>query len=231
MDYIEIEPTNKHGKRTLFNTNEFMNKYYSLDHYNPNIHGVKTYKNDGENSGIIAKYTESGNNLLIICAKSPTKDGENMAYKDVNYFIEYTKKHFTPVTVVENDRFMSEVKIPNGKNKDNLLLVNDGAIKVMLPNNYKQNLIKIDVVKKDNILAPIKKGDALGKAIVYYDNKKCGEVKLLAYSDVERSFLAHIDTKVSNFTKSVAFKIIISLFILVLILIIANRNKQSKRYD
>ena len=154
-----------------------------------------------------------------------------MAYTDVNYFIEYTKKHFTPVTVVENDRFMSEVKIPNGKNKDNLLLVNDGAIKVMLPNNYKQNLIKTDVVKKDNILAPINKGDVLGKVIVYYDNKKCGEVNLLAYSDIERSFLAHIDTKISNFTKSVAFKIIISLFILVIILIIANRNKQSKRYD
>ena len=154
-----------------------------------------------------------------------------MAYKDVNYFIEYTKKYFTPVTVVEDDRFMSEVKIPNGKNKDNLLLVNDDAIKVMLPNNYKQNLIKVDIEKKDNILAPIKKGDVLGKVVVYYDNKKCGEVKLLAYSDIERSFLAHIDTKISTFTSSAAFKIIIAVLILAVILVIANKNKQNKRYN
>ena len=76
----------------------------------------------------------------------------------------------------------------------------------------------------------LKKGDVIGQVVVYYDNKKCGEVDLLAYSDVERSFLAHMDNRISNFTDSVLFKIIIILLILTVIVVVANKNKNEKNF-
>ncbi len=230
MDYIEIEPTNLHeSKRVLFNTNEFMNTYYSLEYYNPNVHGVKSYVNNAENSGVIAKYTDSVNDLLILCAKAPTIEGNNMAYEDVNHLIKYATENFTPVTVIENDRFMSEVKITNGKNMSSLLLVNDGKIRVMLPNDYDKDSVKIDLEVKEKIMAPIKKGEVMGKAIVYYNDKKCGEVDLLAYSDVERSILTHLKNKITDFTDSAVFKLIIAVIIIVFILTTVNKYKQYKK--
>ncbi len=229
MDYIEIAPTNMHEqKRRLFNTNNFLTTYYSPDYYNPDVYGVKSYYNSEENSGVIAKYSDASTTLLALCAKAKTIDGSDMAYKDAQHLIEYAKENYTPVTIIDNDQFMSEVKLINGKGINNLLLVNDGKIKTMLPKNYDKNLIEIKTETNKNILAPIKKGDVLGKAIINYDGKKCGEVNLLAYSDVQKSTWVYVKNKISNFFDSATFKLIIFFTIVILALIAFEKIRKSK---
>ncbi len=229
MDYIEIAPTNMHErKRVLFNTNEFLTTYYSLDHYNPDVYGVKSYYNSDKNSGVIAKYSDAKTSLLILCAGAKTIDGNNLSYDDAQYLIEYAKENYTPVVLIESNQFMSEVKIPNGKNADNLLLVNDSKIKTMLPKNYEEKLVEIDIQTNKKILAPIKKGDVMGKAIIKYGDKKYGEVNLLAYSDVEKSVFKHLKNKILAFTNSATFKLITVVFILIFILLYIDKIRKGK---
>ncbi len=231
LDRIEIKPTNKYNEsRILFNTNQFITTYYSLDHYNANVYGVKSYYNDAENCGVIAKYNDSQNNLLVLCAGADTKDGNSFAYNDAKHMITFAKENFIQVNVVNKEEFMAEVEIPNGKNAERLLLVSEDRIKTMLPVSYDSKLLEIKTETKDKIYAPVEKGDVLGKTIVYYDGKKCGEVNLLAYSKVEKSTLVFIRKKLSAVFTSVYFKLIIGIFIVAFVYkLLGNRKKVKKK--
>lgn len=230
LDRIEIKPTNKYSEsRILFNTNQFITTYYSLDHYNANVYGVKSYYNDAENCGVIAKYNDLQNNLLVLCAGADTKEGNSFAYNDAKHMITYAKENFTQVNVVNKEQFMAEVEIPNGKDAERLLLVSEDRIKTMLPINYDANLLEIKTETKDKIYAPIKKGDVLGKTTVYYDGKKCGEVNLLAYSEIEKSTIVYIGKKLSLVFASVYFKLIVGIFIIAFVYKLLDNRKQAKR--
>lgn len=230
LDRIEIKPTNKHSEsRILFNTNQFITTYYSLDHYNANVYGVKSYYNDTENCGVIAKYNDLQNNLLVLCAGADTIEGNSYAYNDASHLISYAKENYTQVNVVNKERFMAEVDIANGKNAPRLLLVTQDRIKTMLPTNYDSELLEIKTQTKDEIYAPIKKGDVLGKTTVYYDGKKCGEVNLLAYSDIEKSNIVFIGKKLSLIFESVYFKLIVALIIFAFIYKLLDNKKKAKR--
>ena len=99
----------------------------------------------------------------------------------------------------------------------------------MLPTNYDSELLEIKTQTKDEIYAPIKKGDVLGKTTVYYDGKKCGEVNLLAYSDIEKSNIVFIGKKLSLIFESVYFKLIVALIIFAFIYKLLDNKKKAKR--
>jgi len=143
--------------------------------------------------------------------------------------INYAKENFTQVNVVNKEKFMAEVEIPNGKDAQRLLLVSEDRIKTMLPINYDADLLEIKTETKDNIYAPIQKGDVLGKTTVYYDGKKCGEVNLLAYSEIEKSTIGYIGKKLSLIFTSIYFKLIVGIFIIAFVYKLLDNRKKAKR--
>ena len=225
---IEIAPTNKYEQsRILFNTNQFISTYYSLDHYNANVYGVKSYTANADDCGVIAHYNDAKNNLLLLCAQSDTANGNNYAYNDVEYMISHAKETYTQVTVVEKEKFMSEVSISNGKNTNRLLLVSEERITTMLPKEYDTQLLKVETSTKEKVNAPIQKGDVIGKVTVYYDGKKCGETNLLAYSDVEKSTAVFLKNVLLQILTSIYFKLGIVLLILIFILRMIQINRKK----
>lgn len=226
---IEIGPTNKYDdSRILFNTNQFITTYYSLNHYNANMHGVKGYYNTSKDCGMIAKYKDLQNNLLILCAESEHENGNSYAYNDVEYMLNVAKENFTQVSLVGKEEFVSEIEMPNGKNAGRLLLISEDAIKAKLPVDYDKSKIERKTELENKILAPIKKGEVLGTISVYYNGEKCGESKLLAYSDIEKSTINHIKYRLSMIVGSGYFKAAVIILILIFIIRAVQLNRKKK---
>lgn len=227
---IEIAPTNKYSqKRILYSTNNFISTYYSSDYINSKIKGVKNYYNSSSDCGNIAYYADSHNNMLVMCAKSNDDINTNYAYKDIEYLIEYANSNYSDIMLIKKDEIISETEITNSEDADRLLLVSDTDLVYKLPNNYDKSLIERKTVLNENIKAPVKKGEILGKTEVYYKGQKCGEVNLLAYETIDNSIITSIKNCIRSILKSFYFWGIIILFVILFIVRTININRRKKK--
>jgi len=226
---IEIPKTNKtSGPRIIYNRNNFVSKYYSTNYYNPDIKCAKNYYNNPDDCGIIALYQNSVNNILLLCAKSKFTY-TNLAYDDINYLIDYTNKNFKQVTLISQNEFVYEVGINNGYNSDRVLLVSSTPVTVKLENDYDSSEITRKIKLNGSISAPVKKGQFLGTATIYYKDEKCGEAKLISYSDIEKSNITYIKYKLKSIVDSWYFKLFIVIILIVFIYKVIKVNKGKKK--
>ncbi len=225
---IEIPATNKRvSTRTIFNRNNYISRYYSLEYYNPNIKFAKSYYNSDEDCGMVAHYQTSSSNVLLLCAKSKFTYA-NRSYDDINYLIDYAGKKFKQVTLINEGEFVHEADIDNGYNADRVLLVSTTQVKVTLENNYESSKIEKKVKLNDDICAPIKKGQFLGMASVYYDGEKCADVKLVSYSDIEKSNITYLKNKIKSIADSGYFKLFVAIILLIFIYNVIKINRGKK---
>lgn len=231
---IEIAANKTYNKkRYIFNTNQFVCKYYSDMHYNPYMEGVKGYVNSDDDCGMIAKYTVGNTNLLLLCSESYIEDNLNYSYNDIEYLIEYVNETYTETVIVKKEEFIHEVKLNNAKDTNRILLASSNATRALLPLYYDRNKITKEITVDDNITAPIKKGEVLGKMVVYYDGTKCGESDLVAYNDVESSMTEYlkqkIDTLISSWYFKTAVAVCISAFVILTVIRNVNKKKSKKK--
>ena len=225
---IEIPSTNKtSGPRIIYNRNNFISKYYSTNYYNSDIKCAKTYYNNPEDCGMVAQYKNSVNNLLLLCAKSEYTY-TNLSYNDINYLIDYVGKNFKQVTLISQNEFVYEVSIDNGYNSDRVLLVSTLPIKAKMKSDYDPSKISKEIKLIEGIRAPVKKGQFLGTATIYYGKEKCGEAKLVSYSDIERSNITYIKNKIKLFFGSGYFKLIIAVILFIFIYNVIKINRKKK---
>ena len=128
--------------------------------------------------------------------------------------------------LISEDEFVYEVEIDNGYNSDRVLLVSSMPVKAKLEKNYDPSKIKKEVKLNSDISAPIKKGQFLGTATVFYDEEKCGEAKLVSYSDIEKSNVTYIKNKIRALVESWYFKLFIAAVIFVFIYKLIKVNKK-----
>ena len=74
-------------------------------------------------------------------------------------------------------------------------MVAEGDVSVMI---NKDAVIKIDVTTAENLYAPIKKGQELGKAVFTSGGEILGEVKLVAPEDIGREKKPNIFIRIIN---------------------------------
>ncbi len=207
---VEFAPTNKYLQpRILFNTNQFITTYYSLNHKNRNMKGVKSYYNSDDDCGVIALYEDSVDSILLLCADSNRRDDNNYSYNDAEFILNYSKSNYKMTTLLHNEEIVSEIMLPNGKESDHLLAVSNGIVQAKLPITHKSSDIKIKTDLREQIMAPVKKGEILGSASVYYGDNKCGTVELVAYSDIGHSTINLAKHWMSIVFNSLYFKLIL----------------------
>ena len=85
----------------------------------------------------------------------------------------------------DNKKYQNKVNICGGK-KDKVKVQND-TFSYVDTNGGKIDGIESKVVLKDNINAPVRKGDIVGKIEYTMDKKKIGEVKIMAEETVDKA--------------------------------------------
>ncbi|MDR2609957.1 MAG: D-alanyl-D-alanine carboxypeptidase [Clostridiales Family XIII bacterium] len=183
----EIAETNKSEARKLKNTNKLFSSKEEISVYKEKraikfdgALGVKTGHTDNAGYCLAAAAERDGRELISIVLGAK----KDLEYADTEELFEYGFRNFVMTKVIEKGQVMSEVTVSNGK-LDRVKALSDSDVSALTSASDAGDEIKIEVRAEKSVNAPLKKGDDLGTAVVYYKDREVGSVKLTAAEEVK----------------------------------------------
>ena len=184
----------------------------SEQYYYAGTRGIKTANLELGGRNIVTIASRDGNNYLAVLLKSPLSDPDgNIVYShldDAINMFNWAFSHFSYQVILADTAEVGELPVKLADGNDYVLAKPKEELTVLW---YDE--IDISTINKDNVVwysdqltAPVKKGDLLGKVTLSYSGEELGTVDLIAVSDVERSFSKYNMYAASKFPKSDWFK-------------------------
>ncbi len=154
----ETTITHQNGKSMwLVNTNSLIRFYSGLD-------GLKTGFTD--KAGYCLTGTMKRNEMRLVTVVMHANEKEERNTDTIN-MMEYGFSMFYKDVLVPNDKSLGEMFIDNSKNRKVKYYLKDD-VSVVLDKNTKDISYKYDI-ELDNVSAPLKPGDTVGRLILMYD--------------------------------------------------------------
>ncbi len=230
-----LPQTNIREEQVVVTTILMQDEYRGGDLYNPYIKGIKTGTTDNAGRCFVSTYQRDGENLLLVVMNAPnTDDDDNQAFTQTQQFYDWAHNNFDLETLVEKGSVLHEVKIKQSFDTDVLILTAASDVTLLLPSGADKTAVQyVATLDDEEIVAPVKKGDKIGKMTLKLGGETIGEVDMLAEKDVKGSTILKIADAIHGALSSTAAKIIlvlVILFILVYILfVIRSINLQKKK--
>ncbi|MCM1298120.1 MAG: D-alanyl-D-alanine carboxypeptidase [Firmicutes bacterium] len=226
---------------TLYNTNVLMRP--SSDFYLEYVHGIKTgsidyYYTKGESGEyekhpggrcLVTTAQKDGYTYMIVTMQAPYYDSEGKSYnyaaKDHYNLYEWAYANFVYQTVVSRDQIFTEVNVEQGEN-DRLQLIAIDDFTTIVPKQLAEDgsassgeTESSPVQKKvvpiyEEIIAPVTKGEVLGKLEIVYQGETIRTLDLVAAKSIERSQLAYLADKARALTDTSWFGPLLLLLVL-----------------
>ncbi|MBM7623886.1 D-alanyl-D-alanine carboxypeptidase family protein [Sporohalobacter salinus] len=166
----------RNGEFTLYNTNGLINYY-------PGADGLKTGWTDEAGYSLSATAKRDGMRLISVVMKTKSKEAR---IEESAKLLSYGFSRFDVKKVVKQGEKVGEIEIKQGqKLKAKVEAVED--LKVVLHSSDKDLERKIKLDKE--VVAPIKKGEVVGKLIVKQNDENLRSVDLAAAEDVKQASL------------------------------------------
>jgi serine-type D-Ala-D-Ala carboxypeptidase (penicillin-binding protein 5/6) len=188
-DYLR-ENTDK--KFWLVNTNRLV-KFY------PGVDGLKTGFTSEAKYCLTATAKKNGMRVIaVVFGASTPKDRNAQITKMLDYAFSQYKTH----PVYKRNEIIARVNVSKGKKKA-IALVTSEPISVLTKKGQSIDQIEKVIQTKENVKAPIKKGDELGVLILKQDGKELLRSPIVAKENVaEASWWDLFKRTLQNFTKS-----------------------------
>ncbi|MDE6412779.1 MAG: hypothetical protein K2K42_02625 [Eubacterium sp.] len=239
--FVKISSTKQYEYNGMmyYHTNLMLQPGY-LSYYYPYAEGIKTGSTTEAGYCVITKASKDGYNYLAIVLGAPVldynKDGydEKCSFIDAASLFKWAFNSLKFSTLFEENEIVSEVAVKNGKKADTVQLVADKKMNVIVKSSFDKSAAIVKVVDKpEEILAPVKKGDAVCKANVIFGDEVVATVDLVAAEDVELSTFLSIINAVKGFFSLTAVKIALMAVVLCIviyaILLINNIKKRKEK--
>lgn len=192
-----LPATNLQDERDLVTTNKMKMKNVK-EYYVPEVKGIKTGSTTNAGRCIVTTATKNGYSYLAVMMKGPfydyDKDGydENFAFMDCKAMLNWIFDNIRLKVVAEPTKIVTVVKVKHARKVDHLRLVPAENVVALVPDNVDSSSVLVEPIPEslpESVVAPIKKGEVMGKAIVKYANDEIARVDLVAAEDVELSYL------------------------------------------
>lgn len=173
--YLDEIEHNGGRKTQMTNTNKLVKFYNGCD-------GGKTgFTNEA--GFCLAATAKRGTTRLIgvVIGEADSKK----RFGDCSSLLDYGFNNFTSKCVLTNNEASDYQAEVSGGKKGFVSVAPEENVYVFGRKNEKEN-IKIHCILNDDIRAPLKKGDVIGKFIVYKDNVKFAEKNAVCFEGVER---------------------------------------------
>lgn len=188
-DYLR-EGTDK--KFWLVNTNRLV-KFY------PGVDGVKTgFTNEAKYCLTATAKKDNMRVIAVVFGADTPKDRNAQVTKMLDYAFSQYQTH----PLFEKDHVLSQLKVSKGSEKEVNLMTSE-PISVLTKKGEKVYDVTQEILMKNDIKAPVKKGDELGTLQLKKDGKLIAESKLVAEKDIdEASWWTMFKRVMGNFTKA-----------------------------
>lgn len=223
--FFIMDPTDIHPDGTyLVNTDLLLDEY--SDYYYSYCRGIKTGTTDAAGRCFASYAVCDGVTYLVVTLGAPMekqaqdiKRGENdpeslYAADVVHYnFIDHINLYEWAFSMLVRKDLINEfsevrdVPVEYGRKIDYANLKPAGGYSRMWPANISVEDVEQRITVKENIVAPIEKGDVLGKMELIYNGETLAEIDLISTTKVERSPVKERIKIVKSYFRSGTFKV------------------------
>lgn len=237
----ELPATNLSDARTLTTTNMLIYRHSANNYFYPRASGIKTGYTSAAGRCVISTAKDDGVELLgIVCGANTSIDqygGLVMeSFPECIKLFDYGFDGFSYVSAISPLYPLAQVTVKNSAGSEAVALAPKNAILALLPNDYDESKMVIDIdVPDDEVEAPVKKGDVLGSVNVNYDGEDLGTTDLLAIADVAKSELTAVASETTTYIQSNWWKWLVVIILLllaalcVLVLVMKARRRRQRR--
>lgn len=170
------------GKSELVNTNKLIRNYKGAT-------GLKTGSTSLALYNLSASATRDNLSLIAVIMKAPST---KVRFSEATKLLDYGFANCSCKSFGKKSDIITNIKINKGiQNNINLVLEKDANI---IFNKGTNSNIEQNVTIHDNISAPIKKGDCLGKVTYTSNGEQLLEVNLLAETNVDKNTIWNLTT-------------------------------------
>lgn len=213
--------TNMNEERILPSTNLMINSNYS-DCYVSYATGIKTGTTDDAGRCFVTMASKNGYNYIAIIMGADPNDAtagenaENIAFIECKKMIEWTFANIKYKVVAEENEIITVIDVKYSWTTDFLELVPSEDVAALVPANLDASSVYIqpDTDTPEFVKAPVKKGEKIGAATVYYAGEEIASVDMVASKNVSRSLILALGGAIETAWNSVIGKIIFILLVL-----------------
>lgn len=144
----------------------------------------KTGYGSETDASIAVEYNKDGIDLFIVLLG----DSSDARQEDLNTLVSYAQSNLSGVKAVSAGAYAGKVRVRHGaKTRVKVYAASDGY--AYLPAEGSKKLIKTKTTFKENVEAPLSKGDVVGYYDIYVGNEKVNRVPLVVREDVPKGWI------------------------------------------
>lgn len=148
------------------------------------VDGLKTGHLEESGYHLLATARRDGQRMIAVVMGC---DRVKKRGPEAEKLLEYGFKNFSTVEVVQKGSIFGPVKVRRGKVKEILLTAEEEG-RVTVPKG-KEGIVSTVAQLPPSVMAPIQKGQAIGKVLIQNEGKEVKAINLLATSSVEKSLI------------------------------------------
>lgn len=223
------------GNWYIQQTNKLLVKGHS-DYYEYAA-GVKTGTLDEVGRNLISTASRDGYNYMLVTLGAPIYDASgksypnNLAFEDARNLYGWAFDSFSLQTVLKENEVIGEVDVALSAGQDYVRLVAGEDVTALLPKDADPTVVDRKKTLLQNVKAPVKKGDVLGRMELILSDETIATVDMYAMENIDRStWLYALDVSSRFLKQPVAAAMLIGLGVLLLFFFIAlGRYRRRKR--
>ena len=212
--YKRIPKTNlSSGDRYYFSNNALVissaERRKTEDYYYSPAVGMMTGTSNAAGYNMMAIASKGDFRLLCIVlgASRDADSGEKRHYTDAIALFKWGYDNLSYTTLLKGLEPVHEVDVALSNAKDAMTLVAQEEYRAVIPSDLKPAELSRSFVLEEQLEAPVKKGDVLGRVIFSHDGIEYGSCLLVAQSDADRSAILFALDRISLFMQGRWFKI------------------------
>lgn len=235
VDYT-VPATNMSEERSLNNRCDIVEQgtRYFYDY----AKGFKTGQTDEAQRCAAVTATKDAYSYIAIVLGCPNECIDDCGYADNTALYEARRMlrwafgNLKMTTIAETTDTITAVDVLLSTQADHVRLVPETQLQALLLSSVDESSLEYIYETKENISAPVKKGDVLGSVKIKYADSVIASVNLVAGEDVDRSAILYVGHIVKTVVTSPIFLIIAAVVlvgVLVYMFVIYNKYKQKQK--
>lgn len=200
--------------------------------------GFKTGQTDEAQRCASVVATKDAYSYIAIVLGCPNEciDGcgysDNTALYEARRMLRWAFSNLKMTTIAETTDIITTVDVSMSTQSDHVRLVPETQLQALLLSSVDESSLEFVYETKENVTAPVKKGDVLGTVKIRYADNIIASVDLVAGEDIDRSPILFAGYIIKTVVTSPVFLIIAAVVlvgVLIYMAVIYNRYKQKQK--
>lgn len=221
LDEVVLKETDYNEERTYQSSNKMRNAAIA-DYYHSSVTGGKQTSTDLAGECIAVVSNSDGYSYLTVVMDGRYEDidedyyDENTCMTDAQQMLDWVYENIRYRVIASPEQSVMTVDVVAGKGGEKLHLVPEKETSALVPSMASPASVMFEIVEgtqPEKVIAPVKAGDIMAQANVYYAGQKLTTVNLVAKETIKLSFGGLVASGVK--------KVVGSVFVLVITFIAA----------